>query len=867
MTPDGDRPTNLSPWAWAVVGLAGAKTVVAIVAFVVAAITGAAVATVVPLWFLIAMVIGYGSVAAVLLAGGAMDVRARTLGAVLLLAASAFADSLSSEGQPLSAWARLAANIRVDALLPWFFWFFARRFPVSAPPGRWTTLSNRLGWMTLSAGLGLVGANTVLDFGGIGPGDPSHRVLLLLSRNAPGSVYWPALFVMMLPAALVLAVRARHSKPAERRRVAVFVAAVLIGLLPIAIDIILRAASSAWNARVTEPVTGLAVASFVMAALLSVPFTTAYCVLVSRVVDVRLLVRSALQYAFARYSVLGLVALPFGWLAWFVFANRHATVQELLFGRLALIVVAWFGVGVAAMRVRKPVLTALDRRFFREQYDAQRILSSLVESARHVDSSGRLAELLAAEIDHALHIERVAVLVPDAAGASYVAFDGSTRPLAADSVLVRLMSGTDEPFDVDLDAPRSPLRRLSTDEQAWLTEGGFRLVVPLRDSAGSVTGIVALGEKRSDVPYSAKDRRLLAAVGASGGLYLESRRARETPVRTTPGEPSVEGGEAPALECAACGLVYGRPSDRCTCGSTLTDASVPRSLAGKFLVECRVGRGGMGIVYKAEDEALGRSVALKTLPRVSPDRVARLRREARAMASVTHTNLEVIYGLETWRDRPVLVVEYLGGGTLRNRLARGCVPLAETVALGTALADALEALHGHGLLHRDIKPGNIGFSTTGTPKLLDFGVAKLFSPELEAAAAQASAGSSTDQTTGPTDIPQELTASLIGTPPYMAPEAIRRELPRPSFDLWALAVVLFEALAGINPFHGASVPETLSRIQSATPPDLRAFLRGSPETVAAFFDSVLAPDWRKRPTTSREFKRRLADLGPAAGGA
>jgi serine/threonine protein kinase len=191
-------------------------------------------------------------------------------------------------------------------------------------------------------------------------------------------------------------------------------------------------------------------------------------------------------------------------------------------------------------------------------------------------------------------------------------------------------------------------------------------------------------------------------------------------------------------------------------------ASLPRRLAGKFEVIRRLGAGGMGVVYLARDTALGRDVALKTLPAPRDGSVARLRDEARAMAALNQGSLATIYGLEVWRRTPVLVVEYLSGGTLADRLAHDSLPQAEVLTLGIRLAEALTYMHERGLQHRDVKPSNIGLTADGMTKLLDFGLS-------------ADAG------------------TLAGTPAYLPPEALDGAPPDTAVDLWGLSAVLLRA--------------------------------------------------------------------------
>ncbi len=847
-------------WARGVVALAAAKVAIALLAGAVGLATGTLAPTRLPPWVTAALVLAYGCVGLTLVVAGRSDRRAREFGAFLLLIAAAFSDVLARTGHPLGGVSALVASLRVEAFLPFFLWAFVRDFPVPIPMGRTHAIAEHAATASLVGGVLLCGVNLAIDLGAIGMASPVR----LFSRHLSGGLYWPLLFVMMIPAGAVLVQRA-SLQSADGRRLTFFVSSVLVGLLPISVDIVARLVSPWWASFVRQPGPAFIEAAVVVFSLLSVPFTTAYAVLVDLVVDVRLLVRAALQYALARYTVLALVSLPFLWVAVFVYANRGATVQQLLTGPVAAALLVGLIAAAVALALRKATLRAIDRRFFREQYDAQQILSGLVEASRRVDSTERLADLLEAEVNRALHVDRACVLVLDDASACFAVREGTAPPLPAATMLVRLLSGSDHPLDVDLDA-RSALHRIPVDERAWLSDSGFALLVPLRGAAGELIGVLGVGEKLSGLPYTTQDRRLLAAVGASGGLCLENRRTRDASPRTVtltslaataPITPAAI--DEPARECRSCGLVHARHRTTCGCGATLVEALLPEVLAGKFRIDRRIGAGGMGVVYRAEDLTLGRSVAIKVLPRVSPEHTWRLRREARAMALVTHPNLALIYGAESWLGRPALVVEYLSGGTLTRRLKGGPMPVDEVLALGTTLADVLQTLHGAGLLHRDIKPSNIGFTVAGTPKLLDFGLARLVGGELDTAARTAPAAPASTDATGIVD-GSSANRSVVGTPPYMSPEAVRNDTPGPSFDLWSLSVVLFEAASGVNPFKGATLLATLAQIQAGVPPDLHAHLSTCPADLALFFRRTLAGDRRARPATALEYGQLLAAL-------
>ena len=274
----------------------------------------------------------------------------------------------------------------------------------------------------------------------------------------------------------------------------------------------------------------------------------------------------------------------------------------------------------------------------------------------------------------------------------------------------------------------------------------------------------------------------------------------------------------------------------------------------------------MGVVYSAIDLALDRQVAIKTLPMASPQRSFRLRREGRAIASVRHPNLALIFGIETWRGVPMLVFEYMEGGTLADKLGKAPLPVHQALALGIILGDVLDYLHSMGMLHRDIKPGNIGYQRPGdVPKLMDFGLAQILSETLRESRQMRPPDSDAvmDATsTAPTKsfFSQSREGHLLGTPAYLSPEAIQGDPPDPSFDLWATAVVIYESLAGTNPLIRKTVRETLLSIITDPVPDIRELVPGCPDGIAVLLKDALARDPRQRPGSGRQLSARLRDL-------
>lgn len=229
------------------------------------------------------------------------------------------------------------------------------------------------------------------------------------------------------------------------------------------------------------------------------------------------------------------------------------------------------------------------------------------------------------------------------------------------------------------------------------------------------------------------------------------------------------------------------------------------------------------------------------------------------MAAVTHPNLALIYGAETWRGTPILVVELMADGTLADRLREGPLEPREAVALVAVLAEVLEVLHGAGILHRDVKPSNIGF-LRGTAKLMDFGLAQLYEGAGSPPDAVDVLAAATDDVAGRRTITRAAGAwsnQVVGTPLYLSPEAVSGKPPDPSFDLWALAVVLYETVAGVHPMRAADVDATFRQIRAGDIPDVRTHRPGCPAGIAEFLRRALAPDRRERPATAASFRTAL----------
>ncbi len=559
------------------------------------------------------------------------------------------------------------------------------------------------------------------------------------------------------------------------------------------------------------------VTAFLQLLVLLPAFGLTYAVGVARVLGPAIVIRRSIQYALANRA-LGVIAILPG--AALVYALLRKNLLQIITSG-SVVYLLLFVATLGMVRYRDRARQWLDQRFFREEYDARKILVSLAGRVRFETDPADLASLVVEQIDQALHPEITSMLasgIEDGCLVPVTTRNGTVEPLALDGGLVTMLRWSDNPLEIFLDDPRSPARRLPPAEIAWLQATGASVLVPVLGEERALVGVLVLGEKRSEEAYSAEDLELLSSIAAQVGLGLDVARLRRLRTDQTAAETARLARESPMpsmMECPRCGRcddtgVTACPSD----GATMKLGPTPRVIDNKYRIEQLLGRGGMGAVYRARDMRLDRLVAVKVVrPELLEDQDARrrFRREAQIVARLQHPGIVSIFDFGTLAGGGAyLVMELVRGEDLRRVLHReGRLEPARAVKILAAVCAAIEAAHQEGVLHRDLKPENILLPGGDIEaKVLDFGVAKLVADQ--------NRGDGADQ--GETQAALTMAGTIVGTPAYMAPEQLCAMPLDSRTDVFALGVIAYEMLCGDLPFSRGSLTDVvLAQARGAQP--------------------------------------------------
>jgi eukaryotic-like serine/threonine-protein kinase len=269
---------------------------------------------------------------------------------------------------------------------------------------------------------------------------------------------------------------------------------------------------------------------------------------------------------------------------------------------------------------------------------------------------------------------------------------------------------------------------------------------------------------------------------------------------------------------------------------------------GHYKILDRLGAGGMGVVWLAEDLELGRRVALKMLRddvATSPEKRARFEREARAVAALNHSNIVTLFSVEEADGVRFLAMEYVEGRPLDDLLRPGGVPMAELLRIGAAIAAALDEAHRHGIVHRDLKPSNVLIGEGGRVKVVDFGLARSLS------------GDSSPFGFRPRETSLTQDGLAVGTLHYMSPEQLQNRPVDQRTDLFALGIVLYEMATGEMPFDGESAAQVISAVLRDPPRRLHGTGERLPPQIADLINALLAKEPADRPASAAEVRTVL----------
>lgn len=766
------------------------------------------------------LVLAFATSAIVLMAAETRTRRVQALMNVFLVSAVAFmrpvlgAVAAGASSPWVAALVGVTSRVYPEAFLAAQMWMFALDFPRSARLTRF----DRFGGAIVAA-LWVLGA--VLLFANLlGPSAP--MALQVLRRNDPRDAFWFLLSVPMVGAVGAIAWRTKRADAQERHRVTRCAAGFSLGLAPFLLLVLGGLVSPSLN-RALHDVTShdwWLLDTVVLTGLMVMPIATAIAVITDRALDVAIVVHRATQYTLTTRVLKLLVASPIVLLLLLLYQQRDLSVAAILAGSRGLMLVSWAAAACVLLALRRQFASAIDRLFGLRTVDHRAEFNAVLDRVRNAREFREAAFTVRRELDHVIDAEYVSILRMDIATPECLA--GRDLPWQRHCALQRIAEDVDA--CIDLSSTSSLFALLPHRDREWVTRHGATALAPVRQRDGKLLAVILVGRAGSGMPLTRDDRWLIASVATLLALAWPPSRSHTTARSETDHEGERE---ELALECTGCSRVFPTSASTCVCGAALEPASLPPVLSRKFSLTHRIGRGGMGVVYLAEDIQLGRQVAIKTLPAASPQAIADLRNEARAMAGLTHDGLAVIYGIEVWRDTPALIVEYCAGATLADRLARGALSRDAVIDLGRTVLDALAYMHRRGVAHGDIKPSNIGFSAEGRVKLLDFGLMTAHRDALEAA-------------DDPDDSPE--TSTLSGTLLYLPPEAFRGGDCLRHRDLWATAVVLFEAITGCHPFDakarvtllGSVAPELSAVLERALANERNARFQSASEFRIAF---------------------------------
>lgn len=654
------------------------------------------------------------------------------------------------------------------------------------------------------------------------------------------------LYLLVLSGIFVVVVRNYRLVPEgdQRRRIKLVVYSTAAGVAPFLFNIVLEVFTGVVS-------TGLLLISEL--APIIIPVGLGYTIIKHRVFNIQVVIRRGVQYLLAKNALRALISLPLMALVVTLIINPNRTVREILIQNRLLVTVSILA--GAGLIFRQQVTKWIDRRFFREEYNQEQIMLRLIQEMKTLNSFSEISKLVNKEVEAALHPKSMYVFEKEQhLQAQTLVYSTHRLPQQLSIPDNFQLLRTLELDPQVLEAPFTLKKPLPPHELEWLEELGVNLMVPMCGTDHRLIGLLLLGEKKSEEPYTPTDQKLLLVIAEQMAVVYENTRlkervGREQTLRKQVLERLEEQNINIVKECPTCGVCYDSTDEYCPKDKTELTLSLPveRVIERKYRLEQLLGKGGMGAVYEATDLRLNRRVAIKIILSSmfgNPAALRRFEREARAVAMLNHPNVIAVYDYgRTSTDGAFLVMELITGISLREATRRlGGVLDPETAANWfEQILSGIQAAHESGIVHRDLKPENILLIEQANGqkilKILDFGLAKIKPTDGTEVSSITEAG------------------TVMGTMGYMSPEQFSGEEVDERTDLFTAGVMVIEALTGQLPFRKRTMNEYLASLmfdQFHLPGD-------SPQTqhLDQVLQKILAKERSERYPTAQAMKQAL----------
>lgn len=540
---------------------------------------------------------------------------------------------------------------------------------------------------------------------------------------------------------------------------------------------------------------------------ITIPIAIGYSVLKHRIFGIDVVIRRSIQYFFAKNTLRTISLLPIAAFLFSIYRDRHLPMGE-AFSQNSIYLYLLIAASIS-LRYQSQLKDWLDKKFFRAAYNQEKILIDLIEEIKQKDSIAEISALVSKQVELALHPKTIQIFYRKE----------EKQDLSLDYSLVKIQENLSisrhseilQIFENQEKAQEYPFNQeLSEVEKNWLEHHGITLIVPMKATDHHLIGLLLLGEKKSEEPYSSTDKNLLQTIASQVAFVyentlLKSRVGKEQKIKRDVLARFEEQNINLVKECPLCGTCYDSNVEICSKDNRELTLSLPveRTIDSKYQLEKLLGRGGMGAVYQATDLRLNRLVAVKILLGSmfgDQEALRRFEREAKTSAKLTHPNIIAVHDYGRLpSDGAYLVMEFIQGISLRSKLAKfGKLKPNVVAQYFEQLLEGVKAAHKAGVVHRDLKPENILIADSDNlkqqVKILDFGLAKVKQQTIFDSVSLTAPG------------------TIMGTFGYMPFEQFSGEEVDERCDIFALGVMIVEALTGKRPFQGKTYADMMNAL-------------------------------------------------------